>query len=466
MEGYVPEVMARMPLAEAVLTIWRWIADEEHLKSLFDRHRGQTYERSLSFPLLVQLIADAIVKHGGSGRRSFERAKEAGALTVSVQAAYGKLRRIPIPLSMGFLAECTDRLRDLFPEAATHPLPPSLNEFQVVVLDGKAIKRVAKRLKPLRGVSGGVLGGRALVAMSFNNGLALGMHAHQDGHANDVRFVPDLLPVVRQRISGPRLWMGDRAFCNLAQVVLFSEGDDHFLVRLRKNVHFDPDASRPAQTGRDAAGRKFVETWGWLGNPDDPRRVYVRHVALERPEEETIILITDLLDGQKYPASDLLQLYKSRWGIERMFQQVTEVFGLQALIGGTPEATVFQFAFCLLLYNIIQVVRGYVAAAQKRPPETISSEKLFYDAERELSALSVLVSPAETINCLAHHDTGQDVRKHLHRLLDSLWTNRWIRSPPQRRRPAPRASARTHSSVYRILKADRDQQRQPRKRAP
>ena len=56
--------------------------------------------------------------------------------------------------------------------------------------------------------------------------------------------------------------------------------------------------------------------------------------------------------------------------------------------------------------------------------------------------------------------------KHLHRLLDSLWTDLWIRSPPQRRRRAPRASARAHSSVYRILKADRDQQRQPRKRAP
>ncbi len=180
MEGYLPQVMARMPLAEAVLTIWRWIADEKHLESLFERHRGRAYQRVLSFPLLVQLIADAIIQHGGSGRRSFERAKQAGTLTVSVQAAYGKLRRLPLPLSMGFLAECTDRLRDLFPEAAAHPLPPSLDNLQVVVLDGKAIKRVAKRLKPLRGVSGGVLGGRALVAMSLKSGLAVARHAHPD----------------------------------------------------------------------------------------------------------------------------------------------------------------------------------------------------------------------------------------------------------------------------------------------
>ena len=91
-------------------------------------------------------------------------------------------------------------------------------------------------------------------------------------------------------------------------------------------------------------------------------------IALQRPGEETILLITDLLDAQRYPASDLLQLYMSRWGIERMFQQVTEVFGLRALIGSTPEATVFQFAFCLVLYNIIQVLRGYIATARKQPP--------------------------------------------------------------------------------------------------
>jgi hypothetical protein len=34
-----------------------------------------------------------------------------------------------------------------------------------------------------------------------------------------------------------------------------------------------------------------------------------------------------------------------RWGIEQVFQKVTEVFHLQGLIGGTPKATIFQFAF-------------------------------------------------------------------------------------------------------------------------
>ena len=44
-----------------------------------------------------------------------------------------------------------------------------------------------------------------------------------------------------------------------------------------------------------------------------------------------------------------------------MFQQVTEVFGLEHLIGTRPEGVIFQFAMCLLLYNLIQVVRGAIA---------------------------------------------------------------------------------------------------------
>jgi hypothetical protein len=70
----------------------------------------------------------------------------------------------------------------------------------------------------------------------------------------------------------------------------------------------------------------------------------------------------------------LLVLYGHRWGIERCFQQVTEVFGLQGLIGSSPRATVFQFAFCLVLYNILQLIRAYVADASAHKVSEVSTE--------------------------------------------------------------------------------------------
>src|SRR5262249_53887770 len=155
------------------------------------------YTDKIQFPNLVALIGDALLEHGGSGNQSFSRARETGELQASKEAAYGKLGRVPIPLSQAFVAELTGPLRELFPEESRRPSPASLRGFNTILMDGKAIKRVAKRLKLLRKIGGGLLGGRALVALHYETGLVIALHADEDGDANDVRFVPDLLPVIR-----------------------------------------------------------------------------------------------------------------------------------------------------------------------------------------------------------------------------------------------------------------------------
>jgi hypothetical protein len=428
MEAIDQSVWRRVPLAEGVLTLWRFVADPKHLEDLFQRLRQRCYTKILEFTTLVQLMHDALLVYRGSGRQAFEHAREEEQLPVSVQAAFGKLRRVPVELSQGFLAECTDRLREVFPPKVLKELPPSLKEFQVIVFDGKALKHVAKRLKPLRGRSGGVLGGRALVAMEYASGLVVAMRADRDGDANDVKFVPVLLPEVRRRIAGPRLSLADRQFADLVQTAYFAEEDDHFLVRYNKKLKFHADSSRAPQTGRDAAGRSYVEDWGFIGGPRDRRRRAVRRITLSRPGEEDIVLLTDLLDAQRYPAADLLELYAQRWGIERMFQQVTEVFHLATLIGGSPEATVFQFAFCLLLYNMIQVVRASLAAVQHREAETISTEKLFLDVERELTACTVMWDVEQLAARVDRPWTAREVKSRLRELFRPLWSDRWLKA--------------------------------------
>src|SRR4051794_35897929 len=102
MDGVDPKVLARMPLAEAVLVVWRFVADESRLEGIFERHRGRCYEQSISFATMVQLVADALLEHEGSGNQSFSRAKEAGALEATTRAAYGKLGRMPLALSTAF----------------------------------------------------------------------------------------------------------------------------------------------------------------------------------------------------------------------------------------------------------------------------------------------------------------------------------------------------------------------------
>ena len=57
---FAREVLSRLPLAEATLSLWRWVADPLFLLSVFARHRGRGYEKDLSFGVVVQLIADAL----------------------------------------------------------------------------------------------------------------------------------------------------------------------------------------------------------------------------------------------------------------------------------------------------------------------------------------------------------------------------------------------------------------------
>lgn len=456
MEGFVREAMARLPLAEAVIRFFDFLAEPEFLAGVFERHRGRSYERELQFSCFVYLISDALLEHRGSAHQALQRSDEQGELEVSREAVYAKLRRIPIGLSNGLLAEGSQRLLELLP-APRNDVPGSLREFTLLPIDGKKLKKAAKRLKPVRKVKGSVLGGKVLVALNLQTGLVAGMNAHLDGEANDAPLVPGLLEQLRALVPGPRLYIFDRQFCDLTQPALLG-ADEHFLIRYHSKVSFQQDQSREIRRGVDAEGRSYHEEWGWIGRAQDPRRRYVRRITLQRQDGEDVVLITDLLDGETYPAGDLLAAYLLRWSIERVFQKVTEVFHLESLIASTPQGTIFQCGFCLLLYNMLEVIRSYLALTQNREPETISMENVFYDTHRQLVAWHELLGPTLTLEHFAPVHNAGELRKHLTALLKSTWTDRWIKAPPKKNTKPPQQTPTTggHTSIYRVIQKARD----------
>ena len=66
-----------------------------------------------------------------------------------------------------------------------------------------------------RGQPGKLYGGKILAASLPLEGLVVALAADPDGEANDIRLVPCALPLVRAAVTGPRLWVADRQFCNL-----------------------------------------------------------------------------------------------------------------------------------------------------------------------------------------------------------------------------------------------------------
>lgn len=458
MDGFEIEVLNRLPLAEAVPTVFRYVASEQVLNDIFDQHRGLAYESCLTFETLVDVVFKALLAHQGSGRTSFAAARDAGTLEVTDQAVYGKLRRTPVPVSEALVSTVSQRLSDLVPSVEIRSLPTSFAAYQVIHIDGKKIKKLAKRLKPLRGVTGSLLGGKVLVGINGRTGLVIAMSSALDGEANDAPLVPTLVPQIRERIAGLILWVADRQFCDLTIPHLLSERGGAFVIRHCLKTKFHADPARPAQTCVDSQGRHLREEWGWAGSATDKRRLYVRRITLDRPGEESIIVLTNLLESGAFPAWAIMEVYRERWQIERVFQQVTEVFQLQRLIGSSPQAAIFQSALCFILYNLIQVIRGYVAQENNVPPESISSEMLFRDVHKQMNCYAEMVTTLMPDRVLALPLEADVVRRRLTELLHGVWSDQWAKSPPKKNYK-PTAKTHTvaggHSSAWKLLEQAR-----------
>jgi hypothetical protein len=462
MDASVSYLLNQLPLAEASWLLWHDVLPDEALQTIYDTYRGASYQRCFSFSQLVHLVNDALTRHQGHAHKTLAQHADSQLCPASEPAFYGKLRRLPLALSEGLLADGTLRLRRWLPDQPHRELPSSLQALRVLIFDGKTLKHAAKRLKPLRQRAGRALGGKALVVLEPATGLIVGMAACPDAHTNEAKLVPDLLPQVRQRLSGPRLWVADQGFGDLAQVRRCTAEGDHCVLRLHPKSQFTPEPLQPARTGVDAQGRVCTEEIGQLHSTREGTKT-MRRITLVRPGKTDLVIVTDLLDTEAYPANDLLELYRVRWGIEVVFLTVSEVFHLKHLIGSHPRAIIFQASVCMLYYNVLQVLRGLAAQAQQRATQSVSSHNLFSDLQHELIALHRLAEPDALMAGLRERAVVLvDLRSYLLERLGRAWTPLWAKAPPKKRhlpKPKHKRGAAAHFSSHRVLEEYKKSQR-------
>src|SRR5262249_11367465 len=165
------------------------------------------------------------------------------------------------------------------------------------------------------------------------------------------------------------------------------------------------------------------------GKVEKADRLYVRRITKDLPNGKQIGVVTDLLDEVKYPAEAMLSTYQSRWTIETVFHQITDVFSLKHLIGSEPKAVLFLLSYCPLLYSALQVVRAHLASHQRCEAKKISNEKLFYDVKRELVAVSVLIKLDLLLSMLGQVPSAAELHERLSESLPGAWTSRWWKAP-------------------------------------
>jgi len=139
---------------------------------------------------------------------------------------------------------------------------------------------------------------------------------------------------------------------------------------------------------------------------------------------------------------------RDEWWADLLYEQKIE--GQDAL---------FQAAFCLVLYNVAQLIKTHIACAAQKELQQISTQKLFDDACEQLSSFMLLAHSARSIITALDHRLRrsasiQMLRKRLTRRLAHVWTNWWTKSPTRPRPPTttPKRYARSgRASVHRLL---------------
>jgi hypothetical protein len=134
---------------------------------------------------------------------------------------------------------------------------------------------------------------------------------------------------------------------------------------------------------------------------------------------------------------------------------LTQVFGLKHLIGSSPRASIFQFAFSLWLYNTLQIVRAVLAWQQGQPAACVSCSKLLRDVRRQLVAWMLVIGPSATLRDLPSGPPNEALQTWLAERLRTAWQPYWRKRPPQTRkpRPPPRGHGK-HVSAQRLIDAD------------
>src|SRR5262249_38121943 len=200
------------------------------------------------------------------------------------------------------------------------------------------------------------------------------------------------------------------------------------------------------------------------GKVEKADRLYVRRITKDLPNGKQIGVVTDLLDEVKYPAEAMLSTYQSRWTIETVFHQITDVFSLRHLIGSQPKAVLFQLAYCLLLYNTLQVVRAHLASHQGCAAKAISNEKLFDDVQRPMVAVSELIDVEPLLELLGAVPTAVTLRARLGAALRGAWSDRWWKAPSSGGGGHQKVKKRVlgnHTSTYRVLQQTAQQKDRP-----
>jgi len=212
-------------------------------------------------------------------------------------------------------------------------------------------------------------------------------------------------------IPDDSLVLADRGFLSYMSLLelVADRSNRHFLFRLKSNTRYE-EMERLA----DGTVLALLDPPKHLlrKEPDLPGPIEIRVIEYQHEGGEQCRVATTLIDADRYPAQELIELYHERWEVEIAFDEVKThmLERKESLRSKKPEGVYQELWGLLLVYNLVRREMLLTAEASDLPPSRISfrSSLLWI---RDFWTTGWMVSPGNIPRTLA------DLRKNLQGLI-------------------------------------------------
>jgi len=175
------------------------------------------------------------------------------------------------------------------------------------------------------------------------------------------------LPLLRKQMNTFQtgdIFLGDKGFCSYFDVSRFKErGVDTVITLARRKPVSPADAQKILgkndriiewkKPARSKASNYSQADWNAM-----PDRLELRQikVTVDQPgfRVSSFYIVTTLLDAQKYPGSDIADLYFQRWDVELFFRDIKTTMGMDILRCKTPGMVHKELLMHLIAYNCLR----------------------------------------------------------------------------------------------------------------
>ncbi len=428
----------------------------DRLDALFRENAEQQHEDELLFSTVVNTLALAVTGVRKSVNAAYQASQD--DFTVSVTSLYNKLQGVETQVSRALVQESFTRLKPVVKALRTN-VKPLLSGYRTKIIDGKHLNGTEHRLKETHAINSSPLPGHCLVVLDPRLRLVVDVLPCEDAYAQERSLLPDVLKTV----EASDLWIADRNFCTTAFVFGIAGRRAAFLIRQHGSTLSGKKLlGRRRRIGRCETGVVYEQAME-ICNPDagdaQAATMRVRRITIELDEPtrdgDTELHVVTNVPEQDADALTLIALYRQRWTIECLFQELGQSFRDEVDTLCYPKAALLAYCVALLTFNVLSVMKAAIRVAHKDPSllQDLSGYYLAEEIQAVYGGMMIAIDPRHWTKAFSQL-TAAEMAELLKQLAAKVKVARFKKHKRGPKHPPPKRSGglrEKHVSTNRLL---------------